>query len=172
MRPVYLTGEHVYLRAVQESDKEHAPAWIDSPFPVSQVNAEKIFKQIRETNDERGRVRLIICRKENDEVVGGATVRGSNRSADLKFHMAPWLDDADSLRADALSVLFRWQRNEHEPILIFVDIPGDQPETLEAASRLGLAEGARMTEWIARAGHRVDLVMCQWVSEEVEAVRA
>lgn len=172
MRPEYLTGEHVYLRAVQESDKEHAPAWIDSPYPVSQVNAEKVFKQIRESSDERRRVQLVICRKEDDAVVGGAIVRSSNRSVTFSFHMAPCLDDADALRADALGVLFRWQRNEHEPILIFVDIPGDQPETLEAASRLGLAEGARMTEWVARAGHRVDLLMCQWVSKEVETSRA
>lgn len=175
MRPEYLTGEHVYLRAVKESDKEHALAWIESQFPVSQVNAEKIFKQMREAPESEAwtRVQLIICRRENDEVVGGSKVRFSqNRAVTLSFHMAPGLEDADQLRAEALEVLYQWLRNDHEAMLIYTDIPADEVETLATASRLGIVEGARMVEWIARPGHRVDLVMCQWLSEEVEARRA
>jgi len=40
MRAVYLTGEHLYIRAMVAADMERATAWFDSPFPVNAVRAE------------------------------------------------------------------------------------------------------------------------------------
>jgi len=41
VRAVYLTGEHLYIRAMVAADAACAAAWFDSPFPVNAVRAKE-----------------------------------------------------------------------------------------------------------------------------------
>jgi hypothetical protein len=49
MKPPFLTGERVYIRAMVLEDKDCGVAWFDSEFPVNAVRAEKFLRdEIRE----------------------------------------------------------------------------------------------------------------------------
>lgn len=156
MRATFLTGERVYLRVMLASDKEHAAAWFDSPFPIDATRAEKFLKEAHQRPWPRP-LHLAIVRAADEAVIGGATVRSWNgRTARLSFHLAPWLAEADAPRAEALRLLVPWLRDEHEHMVVRVAIAADEPATLAAAEALGMVAGVRLRERLARPGGRVD----------------
>ena len=52
-------------------------------------------------------------------------------------------------------------RDDLELMTAVVHIAADEPETIAAAERLGMAQGVRLRVHIARPGHRVDLLLYQ-----------
>ena len=56
----------------------------------------------------------------------------------------------------ALRLLHPWIRDDLELMTFVLPIPADQPETIAAAEALGMVQGVRLREGIARPGHRVD----------------
>jgi RimJ/RimL family protein N-acetyltransferase len=159
MRPVFLTGERLYLRAMVAADKEHAVAWFDEVFPINAAGAERVLK-----DDHRGGTsRLAIVRTEDEVIVGSVQVvsRDGHRTCRLAFHMAPWLPDADAVRAQALRVVVPWLRDQMELMVVTVPVPADQAETIAAAEALGMRLGVRFREPVARPGGRVDLLIYQ-----------
>jgi RimJ/RimL family protein N-acetyltransferase len=160
IRAVFLTGERAYLRAHLASDKEHAAAWHASPFPIDAARAEDLLKDAHKELVPDTKL-FAICRVATDEIVGGARAWTSPRHADLSFHMAAWLDDADELRAEALGLLVRWLRDEVEMLTVTAALAADQPATIAAAEALGMLLGVRLREHIARPGRRVDLLNYQ-----------
>jgi RimJ/RimL family protein N-acetyltransferase len=159
VKPVYLTGERVYLRPLTMEDKACAAAWFDSSFPVGPTRAEEALKEEHKNPWYLGQItRLAVVRLSDDEVVGGATVEPhGERRAWLWFRMAPWLADADDLRADALRVGIRWLRDDFELMSTVVPIAADEAATIAAAEDLGMVLGVRLREARARPGGRVDL---------------
>lgn len=173
MQAVYLTGPTVYLRAMVEDDKHHAAAWFDSRFPVNAARAEAFLKEKLQGDPwDAGWHLLAIVRRSDEAVVGSCRIEFGKQTASLRFHMAPWLDDADVLRAEALELVVPWLRDEHELLVITVEIAADEQRTLAAAEAAGLKAAVRMREAIARAGHRVDLLIYQAVDPKVEADHA
>jgi RimJ/RimL family protein N-acetyltransferase len=160
LRAVFLTGERVYLRGHLTDDKDHAAAWYASPFPIDAARAEEILKE-RHTELEADVKYLAICRLATDDIVGGTRISADARHARLKLHMAPWLDDADSLRAEALRLLVGWLRDEGEFLTTTASIADDEPETIAAAEALGMVLGVRLREHLARPGRRVDQLWYQ-----------
>jgi hypothetical protein len=157
LRPVFLTGERVYLRPMLLSDKEHAAAWFDSPFPINATRAEKFLKESHQGGWPPGPRHLVIVRAEGEEIIGGATTRSWNgRVVRLSFRMAPWIAEADDLRASALGLLVPWLRDEREYMVVRLAIAADQPATIAAAEALGMVQVARLRERLARPGGRVD----------------
>lgn len=164
LRPVYLRGSHVYLRAMVEADKERGAAWLDETFPVNAGRAEAALKEEHEGRGwQRSSRRLAIVLAEDDEVVGSARVSSHNgyRTCRLALVLAPWRDDADPLRAEALGLLVRWLRDETELMVVTVELAADEPAMIAAADALGMVRNARLREWFARPGGRVDCLVYQ-----------
>lgn len=165
LRAVYLTGERVYLRAMLLADKEHATAWYNSPFPIDASRAETFLKEEHKAPFSRT-IHLVIVRRDADDIVGGLKIYSNGRQAQLTFSMAPWLGatEADGLRADALRLVIPWLRDEATMAATDVTIAADQEQTIAAAVELGMQQSVRLREFVARPGHRVDLLFYQALS--------
>jgi RimJ/RimL family protein N-acetyltransferase len=163
LRPVYLRGRGVYLRAMVKDDKERGTAWYDGRLPVNAARAEKVLEEEHKHTWDRMRRRLAIVRTEDDDVVGSALVLSWNRlrTCRLDIRMAPWLQDADALRAEALGLLVHWLRDEMELMVVTVEVAADEPATIAAAEALGMAQTARHREWYGRPDGRVDCLLYQ-----------
>jgi RimJ/RimL family protein N-acetyltransferase len=161
MRVVYLTGEHVYIRPLVAADSEHAAAWFASLFPVNATRAAAWLAEEQANAWDRWARHYAMARVADDAVVGGVTFHTDERKGTLLFHMASWLPDADTLRAEALALLVRWVRDDLELMTVVAHIAADEPETIAAAERLGMTTNARLREHIARPDHRVDLLIYQ-----------
>lgn len=164
MKPPFLTGERVYIRAMVEDDKNHAVAWFDSEFPVNAVRAEKFMRdQIKETWAAR-RKYFVIVRTDSDNIIGGIKMKSWDmRSADLTIRMAPHLsqDAADGYKADALRLFVPWIRDEHEYMAQTIEIAADENQCIAAAEELDLYFGARFRGYLRRPGERIDLLVYQ-----------
>jgi RimJ/RimL family protein N-acetyltransferase len=147
-----------------EGDKKRGAAWLDETLPVNAATAEAALQKEHEGPWwKRSARRLAIALGEDDEVVGSALVTSHDwqRTCRLAFAMAPWRDDADALRAEALGLLVRWLRDESELMTVTVEIAADQPASIVAAEALGMVRGGRLRERFARPGTRVDCFVYQ-----------
>ncbi len=163
MRATYLTGETIYLRALVAGDKETVGAWYAGSFPISAARAEVWLKEAHTDiwGNSKPR-RYLLARVDDDTPVGGVTlaVQG-NRRGFLTFAMAPWRDDADALRAEALRFLVPWVRDDLELMTLTVAIAADEAATIAAAEALGMQQAARLRAFVARPGGRVDRLLYQ-----------
>lgn len=164
MRPPFLTGERVYIRAMVEEDKNCAVAWFDSDFPVNAVRAEKFMRdEMKETWAAR-RKYYVIVRTDSDEVIGGIKLKSWDfRAADLTIRMAPHLshDAADGYKADALRLFVPWIRDEHEFMAQTIEIAEDEAHCIAAAEEMDLHFGARFRGYLRRPDSRIDLLVYQ-----------
>jgi hypothetical protein len=150
MRVPYLTGETIYLRALVAGDKETAAAWYPGPFPINAARAEDWLKEAHTDFWSANKPRhLIIARTEDDATVGSVA------------SLAPWRDDADALRAAALRIVVPWARDDLELMVLTVPIAADETATLAAAEALGMERAARLRDYVARPGGRVDRFLYQ-----------
>ncbi|CAN5521937.1 hypothetical protein BH23CHL2_BH23CHL2_07810 [soil metagenome] len=161
LRAIYLSGEKVYIRAYVEDDKHHAAAWADSPFPVGSPRGEKLLKEWHTEYWPRTR-RYALCRSENDEIVGGVTTGIRNLVGEFKVVIAPWIEDADELRADAFKLIVPWLSEEWTLVSVTAHVASDQPATRASAEQLGMSHQATMREFFARPnGVRADDLLYQ-----------
>lgn len=168
LRAIFLTGETVYLRSHVMDDKDHAAAWLDTPYPVNSLRAEEILKERHQEFWPQTRY-YAICRRETDEIVGGVTINIHVRLADVYTHVARWLDDADQIRAEALELVIPWLSVEWDLITVTADIASDHRATIEAAERLGMVRAGTFREAILRPGNRrVDQLMYQMLNPKGE----
>lgn len=157
MRVGYLTGAKVRLRPLIEEDKDCATAWFDSLFPINASRASVFFDEIKAFWWNEDAITLVIERIDDGEVIGSLCMTNSNRrTTSMTFHMAPVMTDEDALRADALRVVVPWLRDEHEFMVVRLHIAADARETIMAAEELGMQLSARLREFVARPGYRVD----------------
>ncbi|MFZ0217408.1 MAG: GNAT family protein [Candidatus Dormiibacterota bacterium] len=162
LRPPYLSGPLVYLRAPIEGDKETAGAWLDDTFPINSPRAEALLKEEYGARPgPRSRLRLMIVRRDGDRVVGGVRVSwgSEGRRCNLDFTMAPGEPDADSLRADALSTVVAWLRDQLEAMVVGVTLAADQRATVQAAEAVGMVRNGTLRAWFKRSDGRVDAVV-------------
>lgn len=172
MRAVYLTGETLYLRAFQESDRECGVAWRPSPFPTPAERAEAVLAEMHTTLFHPRYVNLAIARQDDDAVVGSVRVSLNQRHVFLQFHVAPWVSNSDEVQAEALQIVTRWVLDEYEPLLIDVSIPEDESATMAAAEALDMRQCVRLREQVVRPGYRVDLCVYQWAHPSMEESHA
>jgi RimJ/RimL family protein N-acetyltransferase len=163
MRAVYLTGERVYLRALVADDRGTVATWFAAPFPSNAARGEDWLKEVHSDAWSANKPHyLAIVRIEDDAPIGGVSlaIRGSRRGF-LRFVMAPWLAEADRLRAEALRLIVPWVRDDLELMSFEMPVAADESATRAAAEELGLFEAARLREFVARPGGRVDRLMYQ-----------
>lgn len=160
MRVGYLTGELVYLRPPVEEDADRATAWFFSPFPINATRAKTELEEHPAIWYGMEAFTLIIVRTSDDQVVGGLSISTSgHRDAFVRFHMAPTLEDAGTLQADAVRVVVPWLRDEHELMVVRLNVAADEAETIASAEELGMRLQVRLREFIARGGTRVDALV-------------
>jgi RimJ/RimL family protein N-acetyltransferase len=156
LRAIFLSNDTVYMRAYVEDDKHAAQAWAGTRFPVGSPRGEQLLKDWHREWGARTR-RYALCRSATDEVVGGVTVGVRHLVGEFIVAMAPWLDDADELRAAAFELIVPWLSEEWSLVSVTGHIEADQPATIEAAERLGMQLAATMREFYTRpGGMRVD----------------
>lgn len=182
MRAIYLMGTNVYLRAMVESDKECGIAWFNTRlplagfghvFPVDASRAATILKEENRGLWPSGRHRYAIVRNANEEVVGALVEESAHPVvANVGIQMAPTLEDADSLRAEALELVVPWLRDERQFRLVRMSIPADDIATIAAAESVGMTLGATLRRYVARASTRVDLLMYQALNPHWDGVNA
>lgn len=163
MRATYLTGETIYLRALTESDKATATAWYAGPFPINAARAEDWLREAHTDIWRNSKPRhYVIAQLADDVPVGGArlAVQGGRRGF-LTLTVAPWRDDADRLQAEALRIVVPWARDDLELMTLTVQLAADEAATITAAEALGLTPAARLREFVARPGRRVDRLLYQ-----------
>jgi RimJ/RimL family protein N-acetyltransferase len=172
MKPPFLTGERIYLRAMMMEDKDHATAWFNSPFPVNAVRAETFLKEeIKETWGARRRY-FAIVRLEDDRIIGGLKFKSWDfRAADITITMAPHLSpaEADGYKAETLRLFLPHMRDEHEFMAQTVEIAEDETACIAAADEMGLFYGARLRRYLARPDGRADLLVYQALNPKWEA---
>lgn len=151
LRANYLSGEKVYIRAYVEDDKQHTAAWADSYFPVGSPRGGKLLKEWHREYWPRTR-RYALCRSGNDEVVGGVTIGIRNLVGEFKVVIAPWIEDADELRAEAFKLIIPWLSDEWTMVAVTAIVPSDQPVTRAAADQLGMSLQVTLREFFARPG--------------------
>lgn len=158
MQPAYLTGPTVYLRALLIGDRDESIAWHGSPFPINAARAEELLRETHTNPWAPPVIQLAIVRRADDRLIGSATIETpSRRVGELSFHLAPWLEDPDTLRADALRIAIPWLRDEMELMAVTVLIANDETATIAAAEGLGMVMSGRRREALARPHGRVDL---------------
>lgn len=158
MRAAYLTGETIYLRALVEADKETAAAWYAGPFPTNAARAEDWLREAHTDIWRHNKPRhYAIAQVVDDAPIGGARLaQQGGRRGFLTFSVAPWRDDADRIQAEALRIVVPWARDDLELMTLTVPLAADETATIAAAEALGLTVAARLREFVARPGGRVD----------------
>ncbi len=169
MRVGYLTGKRIYLRPLEEADQETATAWFNSPFPINATRAKAFLEEEQEDWYSDRFMALIVARIEDDHPIGGMTYRTHDRRvATVRFHMAPSLNDADEMRADAIRMVVPWLRDEHELMVVRLGLASDQFESIRAAEDLSMRPSVRLREWVARDGKRVDEIVYEALNRRWE----
>jgi RimJ/RimL family protein N-acetyltransferase len=163
LNAVYLTGERVAVRAFVLADKDHASAWFPGPYPVNAVKAEEFLKEVHKGLERRTRYYALI-RRADDAVIGSFKHWTDGRTSDVNVQMAPWLEDADDLRADAINVIVPWLTGQFEMQTVTLSLAADQPISIAAAEGLGMVRAVRFREHLARPGGRADLYWYQAVT--------
>lgn len=175
MKPPFLTGDRVYIRALTMEDKNRAVAWFNSVFPVNSERAERFLRdEVTETWAAR-RQYLVVVRSDDDEIIGGIKLKTWDlRSMDLRINMAPHLapEEADSYKAEALRLLVPWMRDEHEYMATTIRFAEDETACIAAAEEMELYFGARFRGFLRRPGGRIDLLIYQALNRAWEAVNA
>lgn len=166
MRAVYLTGEGVYLRAMIADDKATVATWFAGPFPSNATQGERWLNEAHTDVWVSNKPRyLVIVRVADDVPIGGVSLMvRDNRRGQLHFAMAPWLVEADALQAEALRLIVPWVRDDLELMTLGLYLAADEPVTQAMAEGLGLRESARLREFVACPGGRVDRLFCQMLN--------
>jgi RimJ/RimL family protein N-acetyltransferase len=171
MKPPFLTGERIYMRAMTLEDKDQATAWFDSPFPVNAVRAEKFLKDELKENWGARRSYFVVVRLEDDRIIGGLKFKTWNhRIADITIKMAPHLspEEADSYKAEVLRLFLPWRRDEHEYMAQTVAIAEDEEACIAAADEMNLYFAGRFRRYLARPSGRADLLVYQALNPKWE----
>lgn len=170
MKPVYLSGETVYLRPMVPEDKEIAVAWYDSPLPANSVLAEKTLTDLHSRMWSATTRQYAIARQDDDQVIGGAAIhfQQGDRKAMINLHMAPLLDDAGELKAAALRIVVPWLLDEHNMRRVDIMLGANEVDTIAVAEELGMFPGVRLREYWHCPGGRVDVLIYQVLNPHEE----
>ncbi len=166
MRATYLTGEHIYLRAMTKADAAVAMAWRQSPFPTSQAQAEKQLEEAHQNLWQTRQFLFAICRRSDDEVVGSVKlgVWGPLR-AFIQFKIADWIPapEAATFSREALRLTLKWQAGENERPIVVVVIPAWESELMAEAETLGMERMVRFRQHLLHNGERHDMYLYQFI---------
>ncbi|HYO28992.1 MAG TPA: GNAT family protein [Thermomicrobiales bacterium] len=155
----YLVGPEIYLRPPRADDAGRSVAWRESPFPASSKVAGKYLEEDVPKEAGKGVLRLVACRKSDDEPVGSATVdfREDWPTAYGRLHASPWLAEAGpATKAEMLGLLVPWLADERGAVSVAFDLDGGERAVGDAAEVLGMRPAFRIREAIWRDGGRHD----------------
>lgn len=174
MRPIYLTGERVYLRPMLPDDKDHTVAWFDSPLPLNSVFGEHHLKEVHTRLWDATSRQYAIVDAQSEQIIGGAVVQFamSDRKSSITLHMAPLLEDADALQAEALEILVPWLLDDHNRRRVDATLSANDTQTIASAEKLGMFEGVRLRQFWRTPQGRVDALIFQILNPNEEHLYA
>lgn len=159
---IWLRGERIGFRAPVLADAAFATQWIGGPFPMTARRAEALLRGTETDAWGGGPInRLMTIDLATNDIAGSVIIeRKGTRNTELTFHWAPSLPPAerDKFVAEALALLVPWLFGELEALTLRVEVADDDAAMKQAALGAGLTETVRLPEFVARAGHRVDLL--------------
>ena len=135
----YLTGSRFFFVHWSKNDKD-VHRLVRQSVPDQREPCLGVFRRDPSFWWEQSTITLVIERVDDDQVVGGLTAltNTSRRTRrQYSFHMAPALPEADVLRADALRIVIPWLRDEHEYMVVRLNVAADEHETVAAAEEFG-----------------------------------
>lgn len=173
MRPAYLTNERLTLRPMVPEDAATAMHWFPAPFPVSPEQSGPWLEAAHQSSPwgHHPELRLVavepLTGRPDDgdggdhRIVAGVHLddpRG--RTSWLRIwpaaHLSP--ERQDAIQAAIIDLIVPWARDELELMVLRVQVAADQPVAYAACEGRGMVLAARLREFVARAGHRVDLL--------------
>lgn len=175
MKPPFLTGERIYIRAMRLEDKDCAVAWFNSDFPVNAVRAETFLREEVKDVWAARRKYYVIVRTDDDTVIGGIKLKSWDmRAGDLRVRMAQHLspEEADGYKADALRLVVPWIRDEHEFMALAIRLAADETACIAAVEEMDLYFGARFRGFLRRPEGRIDLLIYQALNPIWEVANA
>lgn len=166
MRATYLTGDHVYLRALTKDDAAQTAAWRQSSFPMATVPAEKELEEAHKDIWQKRQFLYAICRRETDEIVGSVKLGAwAQMRAFLSFKFADWLsaDDHAAVSREALRLTVEWQTGENERPIVIAIVPAWEEAMMVEAAAIGMERMVRFRQHLVRNGERHDMYLFQYI---------
>lgn len=166
MRATYLTGEHIYLRALTKADAAVTTAWRQSPFPMAQEPAEKELEDDHKNLWQKRQFLYAICRRDTDAVVGSVKLGlWAQLRVFLSFKFADYLDaDAAACYSrEALRLTVDWQTGESERPIVIVIVPAWESAMIAEAEQIGMERMVRFRQHLVRDGERHDMYLYQYI---------
>lgn len=159
---IWLRGQRIGFRAPELADAACATQWVGGPFPMNAAHAEALLRRTETDPWGGGPInRLMTIDLATNQIAGSVVIeRKGSRNTELSFHWAPTLvgDDRDAFVTEAMALLVPWLFGELEALALRVEMADNDVAMKAAATAAGLRETVRLPEFIARAGHRVDLL--------------
>ena len=155
----FLVGDTLYLRGLELADARRANAWRGSPFPIPAERAEEVLKKEIPAQAERSNLRLIACRRDDDEPVGAATIHLEGwRIATVLLHADPALGETAATKAEPLRLVVPWLSDERHLMAVWTELDDDEVPVVAAAEAIGMRPAYRLREALWRGGRRHDKV--------------
>ncbi len=167
-RQTFLTGPMLYLRPVELSDAATATIWRPTRFPLPvEVVEDQLKEQLEvDPDDEEANQQLIVCRRDDDRVVGSVRVRRSDAHLALIYpHINPLLSEVeqDAISAEVASILVPWLIGESNVPSVIVESMSARPAFEAAVAELGGRLVCTMRERYLVRGQRRDRLFFQFL---------
>ena len=161
----FLVGETIYLRPIEKEDAKHSVALRDSVYPYSPERAEAWIKdEIAQENPWDGTLRLAIRRKDDERIVGAATIAQGREFMrfEISSHIAPGYG-ARGLRwkAEAIALAVDFMMNERQAPMLRVRLPATEQVVIDSLVQSGMRISVRLRERYMQSGKAVDEVILQ-----------
>ncbi len=167
----FLVGETLYLRALEPGDGKHPTVWRDSPYPINTDKAEELIKKEIEKPGPGKTVRLLACRRVDDQPVGVATYSTWNwLNGDASVYADPaYGDAAGAYRAEMLGLIVPWLLDERDLMVVWVNVAGNDRALIEAAGAIGMHQATCLREAYWLNGRREDWLTFEGLNRGWEA---
>jgi RimJ/RimL family protein N-acetyltransferase len=160
-RQAFLVGPTVYLRPIELGDAQIATFWRPSPFPTPADLVEEQLKDSLAREVASGTRRLIACRRSDNQPIGSTQIHSDDgRTSMLAFHVPGVFGPqrASEVTAEMIRLLVPWLIHEHDQMVVWVQIPADDPTLTRAVRVAGMKHAYHLREALQTAdGDRHDL---------------
>ena len=140
-RQAFLVGPTIYLRPIELADAEVSAFWRPSPFPTPSAVVREQLTESLPVELRNGTRRLVACRRSDNQPVGSAQIASEDgRTTTVTFHVPGVVGPQRSsdLTAEMIRLLVPWLIHEHDQMVVWVQIPADDPVLARAVRVAGM----------------------------------
>ncbi len=153
-----LTGEHIFLRALEKEDATKLMIWENNPenwrvsdteVPFS-MHAIKQFVEQHENFRQSGQVRLMIVKKEGNESIGCIDIFDGNqkhRRAALGILIADEADRGQGFAREAVDLTLSYAKDILDLHQIYVHIEDSNTTSIALFENAGFENVGKLKDW-------------------------